>query len=346
MFYYGWVDYVRYYQREYLRVAVEDHGFAFFILSLTVVSPLFKLIPSRFWTLVPLTIILVYTWLLNPPRRVSMSITDGGKTLKVRSEGPAKQWVNLIVEVLYRLCNLDTDPLMRRIKRLGGYQFLLLNRNVEYRLPHKGFLGALPRRQIILTNHTPGPFRDAFSIFPLIPESSRLIILQHNFNSLVALVCRKAWGAWTIDKDDKTRTGKRRLHSELEKLLTVMKRETDLTVVVFGTGKVPKTVKECRHPERIYPGAVYLSLVSGYMVTPLINDISHPDDVFRAIVREPIDLQSEYRERLTPLPTIGEFRDHPGNKTVIEEACGRLRDMYVEEYDRITKIEHTEWTTG
>jgi hypothetical protein len=275
---------------------------------------------------------------------MDMSIADGGKKLVVVNRGVGKFWANIAVEAIYRLTRLRSDNTYKSVKRLGSYQFIGLSPRVEYVLPSANFLGRIPRRQIILTNHTIGMFKDAFSMFPLIPEHSRLIVVQHDFNPIITLISPSGWGAWTINKDDKTTRGKNRLLRRLEELLKVMRLERDLTVVMFGTGKVPKTSSQSRNPERIYPGSVYLSLMSGYPITLFLNDVSPIDETYRAIVKEPMYLLKEYQGRVVNFPTIQEFKDHPGNKEVIEEVCERLRKMSLEEYEGITKIE-TQWTT-
>jgi hypothetical protein len=335
-----WNEYISEFSSEYSRVTDGLQGGRFFILALLLASPLFMILPRKLWILVPLTLILLYSVVLHPPRVVKMSIADGGRTLVVKNLGPTTEWTPLIMEFISKLLQWSSDLRAPGITRTGRYRFGISSRETRVTLPSNDFFRRVPRRQIVLTNHTTKPFVDAFAFCLLLPSpETKLVVVQQHFNSLCDLLVRKLWGGWVIDKDDKTRKGREGLTTELDKLIRVMREERDLTVVIFGTGKTPKTIAQCRNPERIYPGVAYLSLLSGYHVTPLINDIAE-DGCFRSVVGEPIDLRNEYRDEIVPYDTVREFKEDTKNRETVEKICNRLRDLSREEYERITKIEN------
>jgi 1-acyl-sn-glycerol-3-phosphate acyltransferase len=250
---------------------------------------------------------------------------------------PIRVFADIFGAVICRLVGVNTSPYFPEIKEVSSKVLRECSSRLVFNLysptPH------FPRRQIIVTNHTHTPFRDSFSFFPLIPPRSKIVIVQHNFNKVIALVSKKAWGGWTIDKDDKTPAGKAKLNQELQKIVEYMKPETDLTVVIYPQGRVPKNPKDCRAVGTMYPGAFYMSLMTQYPITPLINDLSD-QGVFTLSVKPPIDLYKEYHARIRESPHVGEFRSDPTNKKVLDEICERFRSIYQTEYDMITKTEH------
>jgi 1-acyl-sn-glycerol-3-phosphate acyltransferase len=270
-------------------------------------------------------------------------LLHGGKTLVVHNPlvGPMKLPIGVFADivgvVLCRFVGITHSPHFPDIKEVASKVLLECSSQLIFNLysptPH------FPRRQIIITNHTHTPFRDAFSFFPLIPSRSKIVVVQHNFNKVIALVSKKAWGGWTIDKDDKTPAGKAKLNQELQKIVEHMKTETDLTVVIYPQGRVPKNPEDCRAVGTMYPGAFYMSLMTQYPITPLINDLSDKG-VFTLSVKPPIDLYGEYHDRIRESPHVGEFRSDPTNKKVLDEICERFRSIYQTEYDMITKTEH------
>jgi 1-acyl-sn-glycerol-3-phosphate acyltransferase len=168
--------------------------------------------------------------------------------------------------------------------------------------------------------------------------SSKILVVQHNFNGFVSYISKNLWGAWTIDKDDKTPLGKKKLNAELQNIVEYMKKEDDLTVVIYPQGRVPKNTEDCRQVSKIYPGAFYMSLMTKYPITTLINDYSR-EGVFSMIVKEPVDLYHEYMSRMVDHSDVGSFRNNVRNKELLDEICERFRKVYQEEYDFITKTE-------
>lgn len=339
-------EYRSFHQREFGKWVIRDSGFKFFLVSIVFLSFLFFLIPRRYQPLVPLIIILFYTNVVcYVPKTLMRYISGNSATLVIRNNGavvpkridmPKVLFANCIGVGLFRFFRLETDPSYYEIKKMSCHILNSCAEEVRLTVPKPDFQP--PKKQIIIVNHTETPGRDAFSFFPFIRKTSKMIVLQHNFNQIVSILSRKLWGAWTIDKDDKSDKGKEKLLREMEKIKNVMLEENDeLTVVIFPAGKVPKTCWECRNPTKFYPGAFYLSLMTGYPITPLINDYSE-NGVFSTIVKEPVDLVSEYLGRFIDKPTVKEFREDETNKGLLEEICERFRNEYLDEY---RKLEHS-----
>lgn len=334
-------EYRFFYQNEFERWSIGELGMKFCLTLGFFISLLLFIIPRKYWVLIPPSIILFYTTFIHyvPPTR--MCIAEGGKKLVIKNipEGalpnrnpiPPLLFVNLVGISLARLLNMETGQGFEEIKRTACHVFNTCADEVRIRLPSSDI--AFPRKQILIVNHTDSPGRDAFSFFPFIPRTSKMIVVQHDFNPLVTFISRKLWGAWTINKDDKSPEGKTMLADEMEKILRVMREEKgELTVVIYPSGKVPKSCSECRNPGRFYPGAFYLSLLTGYPITTIINDYS-PDGIFTTIVKEPVDLVKEYSGKYTSSTTVREFREE--NKKLLEDICERFRGMYVREYERL-----------
>lgn len=317
----------------------DEYGFNFILFALVLLSPVFKFIPSRYYVLVPGFIILFYVTFKYRNDRImiidrdTLIIRDVNYNSNGRRKAPKTLIMDMIGGALPRLLGIRRDEYFHDIRRLACH---LLNMNS--REVHIKTLSTYPRRQIILNNHTDSPYLDSMAFFPHIPPRSKLIVLQHNFNGLVTMISKVLWGAWTIDKDDKSTSGKGNMITELQKLLEVMKSETDLTVVIYPQGKVPKTTQECRDVKRFYPGAFYLALMSGYQVTPLVNDYSE-SGVFRTFAKPSVDVVGEYGSLVNMYDDVQTFRNDARNKLVIDEICNRFKKIYSEEYEYITKIE-------
>lgn len=330
-------QYTRTYLEEYPRNSVDEYGFKTFIVALVTLSFLFTILPKRYFLGVPILIVVLYSWLKTSGSQ-SFKIVDGGKTLMIKNSGNSPPLIDCLGTFVYRSLGLEKDSTFKEIKRLACD---LLNRchwNVNIRLysPHPRF----PRRQIILNNHTQYPIKDSFAFFPFINSDSKILVVQHNYNNVVNYVASKCWGAYVVDKDDKTKGGKSRMNTQLQKLVDIMNSEDNLTVVIYPQGKIPQTCDECRNPKTFYPGAFYLSLLTGYWITPVVNDCS-PKGVFTTIVKEPVDLLTEYRGRVDfRSRLVKEFREHPGNRELLNEICERFKNLYKSEYDLITKIEN------
>lgn len=328
--------YVDFYFREYQSYSIEEYGFKTFVVILIFLSFLFKLLPRRYWLAVPLVIVGIYSYFKNRGNR-SYGIVDGGKTLVIKNSCKYPPLVDCLGIVILRSLGLDQDPTFKEVKKLGCE---MLNNSywkvrIQLYSPHPRF----PRRQILLNNHTHSPIKDSFSFFPFIPKDSKIIVVQQRFSEFTNYVANKCWGAYIIDKDDKTQTGRDRMNNQIQKLVDIMNRESDLTVVIYPQGRVPKSPEDCREPKTFYPGAFYISLLTGYWVTPMITDCSN-NGTFTTIVKEPIDLLTEYRERVDfSSRLVREFREIPGNRELLNEICERFKNLYKSEYDIITKIE-------
>lgn len=329
-------QYVKTYFEDYPRISTDEYGFKTFVVILVLLSFLFKLLPRKYYLVVPLLAVVIYT-LMKSSGPQSYRIVDGGKTLLIKNSCDKPPLVDCVGVFAYRSLGVERDPSFKEIKSLACD---LLNRsywNVSIRLysPHPRF----PKRQIILNNHTQYPVKDSFAFFPFINRDSKLLVVQHNYNGVVNHIASKSWGAYVVDKDDKTKEGKARMNDQLQRLVEIMNSENDLTVVIYPQGKIPKTNEECRNPKTFYPGAFYLSLLTGYCITPIINDCS-PEGMFTTIVKEPVDLLTEYRGRVDfSSRLVREFREHPENRELLSEICERFKNLYKSEYDLITKIE-------
>jgi 1-acyl-sn-glycerol-3-phosphate acyltransferase len=214
-------------------------------------------------------------------------------------------------------------------KDITGFALQRLVSQYELRLYSPS--ARIPDRKILITNHVTSPFLDAMSFFPLCRKGKPMLVLQHIFNKFISLVSSWGWGGYTIDKDDKTPEGKFRTLEKLSGLLEIMKRERDLTVVIYVQGKVPKTTSETRSPERFYPGAFYLSMMSGYPILPLVSDFNGVK--FTSSCRQPVYLREELTGKFIDEPDLGKFRET--NRELIEEQAERFRQIFEDEYERI-----------
>jgi len=327
--------------RGFYGYSVQTYGIPLIFVSVVLLTPLLRFLPRRYWFLIPLFSLLVYSSMKTQAEKTFI-LQDGGQTLIVQSPQNGKKipihvFMDITGAVLMRVLGLTTDPLFPEIKNLGSHLMTECCSELRFRVysPHPIF----PRRQIVITNHTHSPVRDSFSFFPLIPPGSKILVVQHEFNKIVSMVSKRGWGAWTINKDDKTPEGKTKLNRQLQEMIDYMNREPDLTVVIYPQGRVPRTVEECRQTKTFYPGAFYMSLMTRYPVTTLINDYSQ-EGVFSLNVKKPVDVYEEYKHRIVDLPEVGAFRTHPQNKEVLDEICERFRNLYQAEYDWITKTEN------
>jgi hypothetical protein len=324
------------------RRATLDHIPPLFFLYLILVSPLYLILPRKYFILPPLLFIFSMT-LFRKQGLQTYSVSEDGCELIVHNpslEGksiPLHLFLDIAGTVFCRLLGTYNDSYYHDVKEIAGYVFHSCSPLVKLRLYSLDL--HLPRKQILITNHTNSTIRDALSFFSFVPPTSKLLVVQHNFNKIVTLVAKYSWGAWTIDKDDKSPSGKRKLNQELQKIIDYMKTETDLTVVIYPQGRVPKSSSDCRNVGVFYPGAFYMSLMTGYFITPLINDFSD-SNVFTLSLKPSLDLCSEYKGRFIDYPEVGRFRDDPQNKELLNIICERFRNLYQAEYDWITKTEN------
>lgn len=270
-------------------------------------------------------------YLLTPETPI-MTLSDDGCTLVIQNPTkdigfPKILLPKYIISVLYKLIipgeSTHTDARIAAGAILNTSSPTVVLRVYQPTLPRI-------RRQILLANHTHTPIRDAFSFFAFIPPESEIILVQHNFNSIITMVSRRLYGAWTIDKDDKSVGGKRNMVDSLTGLLRYIRSRKDCTVVIYPAGKVPKTSRE--EIGRFYPGAFYLALMSGYYITPLVNGY---DDTgrFSSTLYPCVNVCLEYKSRVISEPTIEKFRI--SNRDVLNEMCERFRNYYVLGHDRI-----------
>lgn len=218
-------------------------------------------------------------------------------------------------------------------KDASGFLLQRMVRQYELRLYSPS--ARIPDRKILITNHVHKPLLDAISFFPFCRRGMPMIVLQHDFHWIVTVISNWCWGAFTIDKDDKTPEGKRRLLGDLSRLMDQMKRTENLTVVIYAQGKVPKSSSETRSPTKFYPGAFYLSLMTGYPIVPLVSDF---DGVkFTSSCRQPVYLREELEGRFIDEPDLERFREI--NKEVIDGQTERFRAIFRGEYERIKKRE-------
>jgi len=340
-------NYVKVYSSPQLQTyLVSEFSPAIVCLLLVLVSPLFAIIPSKYRLGIVLFIILLYLMLKTRGSQHMVLSKDRTQLDIYNSDFPShgrqhkfghQLFTDVGGAILKRMFGFNSDPRYPEVKRVSVDVFNRMSAHIKIKVfsPDVRF----PRRQIIITNHTNSAARDSFAAWTLIPKDSKPLFIQHNFNSLVAGVSRKMWNGWTIDKDDKTPQGKKKLNDELQKIVDYMKRHQDLSVVIYPQGRVPKSTTDCRSVKKMYPGAFYLSLMTGYAITPLINDYSE-DGVFTMIVKPPLDLLSEYGSRIVPHDDVGVFRSTPANKVVLDEICDRFITVYQSEYDLITKTEN------
>lgn len=213
--------------------------------------------------------------------------------------------------------------------------FLLQRVVPEYELRLYSPSAEIPDCKILITNHVHSPFLDAISFFPFCRKGAPMIVLQHSFNRLVTAISGWGWGAYTINKDDKTPEGRMKRTADLTRLLQIMRGEKNLTVVIYVQGKVPKTCSETRSPSRFYPGAFYLSLMSGYPIAPLVTDYNGRK--LTSSYKRPVDLRRELAGRFIEERDIEKFREL--NRRLIDEQADRFRRVFEDEYERIKKRE-------
>ena len=354
------VEYRDYFQKVYPRRYVSEIGFrAVVIMTIFFGLLFFKFIPPgqfpKYMVYITLASCFIYGNFMHFPSNNTMTIKTskseknfGGKTtlviknhdLRGKKGVSYSLFANVAAQSIFMNFNPIVDPHFKITKNFGCYYFNSCAEQVHLTLPNGGdLLGRTPKRTIIITNHTITASRDAFAFFPLIPLDRKMIVIQHNFNGIVTSISRKTWGAWTVDKDDKSREGKAKLLDDMENILVYMRKNPELTVVIYPGGVVPKTVQDSRSIKKFYPGAFYLSLLSGYSIIPLINDYSPNSNIFRTSVKEPVNLVEEYKGRFIKFDTIKEFRENETNKNLLEEICERFRRVFNEETSSITKIE-------
>lgn len=321
------------------------YGVILFYILLFLCIPVLYFIPKKYWAVILIIIILVYSLYLKYQPMQETWIADGGKTLIVQNNSPLTPprqtrfpytlFGDMVGAGILSLVE-KPDPYFKTSKKLSCTTINQCSHRLCMRMfsPHPRF----PRRQIIITNHTSSAIRDSFAFFPLIPMTSKIVVVQHNFNGFISYISKNFWGAWTIDKDDKTPEGKKKLNNELQKIVEYMKTEDDLTVVIYPQGRVPKTTEDCRKVNKMYPGAFYMSLMTRYPITTLVNDYSR-GGVFSMIVKEPVHLYDEYKSHVNNYNEVESFRNDPTNKEVLDEICDRFKNIYQEEYDLITKTE-------
>lgn len=285
--------------------------------------------------------ILFYSLFILPPDAI-YRIERGRREVYLQYTQPSRitsppSWLSfggsailLCIQKLFTIFGDQTNDLTKDLaclalqQTIGNYEIRLYSPKVK-----------IPSRKIIITNHVPKTFLDAVSFFPFCNKGAPMIVLQHNFNPIVTLISRWCWGGFTVDKEDKTPEGKKNMAERLGKLLQIMKNTQNLTVVIYAQGKVPKSQAELRNPGKFYPGAFYLSLMSGYPIVPLINDF---DGIkLTTSYREPIYLQEECRERIVNSSNIVSFREL--NRDLIEEQAERVKRIFEEEYEKNKKRE-------
>lgn len=283
---------------------------------------------------VTMMIYLFHCTFLDPPSR-EYDILRRGESVTLRLHGKQLRFHFLFYILVYFIPGLV-------LKIVGGedrpkyhaklFSDVLLNSMCEQRrIKVYSPRLRIPRRKIIITNHVHRPILDSLSLFPFSGREDPILILQHNFNYVITILGEWIWGAYTIDKDDKTPTGKKTLEKRLQSLVDIMKRETNLTVVVYTQGKVPKTNEETRKPSHFYPGAFYLSLMTGYPVMPLVNDYN--GRVLTNSCLEPVDLLTREKDNIRFSDSVGEFREW--NKTLLEELAEEFLVKFREEYREI-----------
>lgn len=193
----------------------------------------------------------------------------------------------------------------------------------------------IPASQILITNHVPFLLLDGVGFFSFIRKNSEILVIQHEFYRLVTYISRNAWGAWTINKDDKTADGKRKLRKHLSDMIRYVRtRKNPITVVVYPTGKGPRTPEQTLRPPKFLPGAFYLSLMTGLPITPLVTYQGHHGD-FRMHLLPTRDICAEYEGRYRPLPAVNDFRTDETNRVVLEEIAESFRQQFIGIYNKI-----------
>jgi hypothetical protein len=317
--------YLKEYGDTYHKWEIERAGFLWFSIAFGISY----LISKR--VVLSLFLGFVFVWLITQesPR---MSISKDGCTLRIVNPTTDKGFPKMllpryVMSVVYRLI-FPGEKTYDDVKRVSCSILNMSSPEVVLRVPSP--ILSRTRRQIIITNHVHTPIRDAFSFFAFIPPSSELIVVQHNFHWFVTMVSKRLYGAWTIDKDDKSASGKKNMVNGLTKLLMYMRTRNDCTVVMYPAGKVPKTADETIG--KFYPGAFYLALMSGYFITPLVNRYTK-EGVFSSTLYPSVDVCSEYDSRIEPKDKIEDFRI--SNSDVLNEMCDRFRNFFLFGPDQI-----------
>lgn len=311
--------YAKEFGESYHEWEIERAGFLWFSLGFGLVYLVSR---SIRWALI---FGFLFVWGITPPRP-TMALSRDARELRITNPTcnvgfPKMLLPRYVMSVVYRIIS-PGEKSYADVKRVSGAILNMSSPRVVLRV----YQPEVPRvrRQIIITNHTHTPIRDAFSFFAFSPPDSELIVVQHNFHWFVTAVARRLYGAWTIDKDDKSKTGKRNMVTQLTSLLMHMRSKSDCSVVIYPAGRVPKTPDEEIGP--FYPGAFYLALMSGYLITPLVNRYTQEGE-FSTTLHPPIDVLSEYRQRIIPESTIEKFRI--SNVDILNEMCERFRKYFL-----------------
>lgn len=299
---------------------IERSGFIWFFLMFGIVYMISKRLS---WALI---IGYIFVWGITPTRP-NMRLSGDGCELRITNSWSGVGFSKLLlpryaISLLYRLIS-PGEKSYDDVKRVSCCILSMSSPEIILKV----YQPDIPRtrRQIIITNHTHTPIRDAFSFFAFVPDGSELIVVQHNFHWAVTAVAKRLYGAWTIDKDDKSVIGKKNMVTQLTNLLIYMRASADCTVIIYPAGKVPKSPDE--EISNFYPGAFYLALMSGYVITPLVNGYTK-DGLFSTTLHPSVDVCSEYRDRIRAENTIDEFRISNGD--ILNEMCERFRNVFLD----------------
>lgn len=320
-------EYIKDHSDEYHKWEIERAGFMWFALTFLICY----LCTKRIW--VSLVTGVLFLWLISQ-EKPKMILSKDDCTLRIINplHGPGFPkllFPRHVASVVYRIL-FPGEKTYEDVRRVAGSILNMSSPEVVLRV----YQPEIPmiRRQIIITNHTHTPIRDAICFFAFPPKTSEIVIVQHNFHWVVTAVSRRLYGAWTIDKDDKSKSGKRSLVTQLTKLLEYMRSKRDLTVIIYPAGKVPKTPDE--EIGKFYPGAFYLALMSGYPITPLVNRYTK-EGVFSSSLHPTIDICSEYASEIIQEKTIEGFRT--SNVNILNEICERFRRYFLPQGHQVEK---------
>lgn len=322
-------SYIKEYKENYSGWDSERAGFVYFAIVFVLVFVFTRNPP------ISLAIGILILWMITQetPR---ILLSSDGRTVRLLNHGDGLGFPKLllprhILSIIHRII-FPVNKSYEDVKRVAGAILNMSSPEVVLRVyqPKPVF----PRRQIIISNHIHTPIRDAFSFFPFIPKNSDFIIVQHNFHWFISSVARKLYGAWTIDKDDKSKVGKHNMVTQLTKLLMYMRSREDCTVVIYPAGKVPKSPDE--EIGQFYPGAFYLALMSGYFITPLVNRYTK-QGTFSTSLHRPVDICSEYSQKIVHEKTIEKFRISNGD--ILNEICERFRRYFLHEQDHVESLD-------
>lgn len=328
--------YYNFYLNEYPKWEYENQGVVIVMISTLLTLKL----GGSVWIGIIIGTILAY-WSLRYYEQ-SMFISPSKKTLLIVNNSRAKNRSNYpqsllptkLMTMIGRVLGLNNDKKFIDTKILAGE---ILNRGANRVYLHVyDPEPQIPLSQIIITNHVDSPIRDAFSFFPFIRRESEVLIVQHDFNKFISYVSRYVYGAWTIDKDDKSAGGKQKLVEGLSNIVAYVnkvRKQRPITLVVYPMGKVPKTEEQVRNPTKFYPGAFYLSLLLDLPVTPLVNYYS-PTGGHHIYLLPARDLTSEFGNQVNYRKFIGDFRNDEMNKPVLEKICESFRKQFQEVYNK------------